>query len=124
WFDPPPLPELQAKSRGRLARSPYFKRLNATLKARTARRENDHVPLSLDAFFAERERNRAEGDSLEALQKQSTGLKATPLASRNAAFAADSIEREKTREWKEQLAKDFYLREAVDVLGDWAAAKK
>jgi carboxyl-terminal processing protease len=121
WFDPPPLPELQAKSRNRVARSAYFKRLNATLKARAARRENDHVPLSLDAFFAERERSRVEGDSLEALQRQSTGLTATPLVSRNAAFAADSVEKEKTREWKEQLAKDFYLREAVDVLGDWAA---
>jgi carboxyl-terminal processing protease len=124
WFDPPPLAALQSKSRARVARVPYFKRLNATLRTRQARRENDRVQLSLDRYFGERERNRVEGDSLETLQKQATGLSVLPLISLNPAFAADSIEKEKAREWKEQLAKDFYLREAVDVLGDWAEAGK
>ncbi len=126
WFDPPPLPELQAKSRARVNKSAYFKRLNSTLKVREARREA-HVPLSLDRYLADRERNRIESDSLEALQKQSAGLKVNPLGSLNAAVAADSVEREKAREWKELLAKDFYLREAVDVVSDWTelgAAKR
>lgn len=118
WFDPPPLAELQAQSRARVAKSAYFKRLNNTLKAREARRDA-YVPLSLDRYLADRERNRIEGDSLESLQKQSAGLKVTPLGSLNVAVAADSVEREKAREWKELLAKDFYLREAVDVLSDW-----
>jgi carboxyl-terminal processing protease len=124
WFDPPPLPELQSKSRSRVARSAYFKRLNSTLRIRQARRENEHVALTLDRYLAERERNRVEGDSLEALHKQATGLIATLLISQNAAFAADSVEQVKARDWKDQLAKDFYLREAVDVLGDWAGTRK
>lgn len=118
WFDPPPMTELQAKSRTRVNKSAYFKRLNTTLKLREARREA-HVPLSLDRYLADRERNRVESDSLEALQKQSAGLKVNPIGSLNAAVAADSVEREKAREWKELLAKDFYLREAVDVVSDW-----
>src|SRR5690606_35441047 len=118
WFAPPPLAELQAGSRARVNRSAYFKRLNSTLKLREARRDA-HVPLSLDRYLADRERNRIENDSLEALQKQSAGLMVNPLGSLNAAVAADSVEQEKAREWKELLAKDFYLREAVDVLGDW-----
>jgi hypothetical protein len=82
------------------------------------------VALTLDRYLAERERNRVEGDSLEALHKQATGLIATLLISQNAAFAADSVEQVKARDWKDQLAKDFYLREAVDVLGDWAGTRK
>lgn len=124
WTDPPPLADLQAKSRARVARNAYFKRMDSTVRARQARRANEHVPLSLDRYFADREKARAESDSLEALQKQATGLVASPLVSLNPAVAKDSIEQEKVREWKEQLAKDAYIREAVDVLGDWVAAKK
>ncbi len=123
WPEPPPLADLQAKSRARVERNAYFRRLDSTVRARQARRENEHVPLSLDRYFAERERARAETDSLEALQKLATGLVASPLGSLNPAVANDSIEKEKVREWKEQLAKDAYIREAVDVLGDWAGKK-
>jgi carboxyl-terminal processing protease len=124
WSAAPPLADLQAKSRARVDRNAFFKRFDATLRARQGRRGNEQAPLSLDRYLADRERSRLEADSLEALQKLSTGLTATPLASLNPAMAADSTEREKVREWKEQLSKDAYLREAVDVLGDWAGAKK
>ncbi|HEX2612281.1 MAG TPA: carboxy terminal-processing peptidase [Fibrobacteria bacterium] len=120
WSSPPPLADLQARSRARVDHNAFFKRLDTTLRARQARRGNDQALLSLDRYLADRERSRLEGDTLEALQKLSTGLTATPLASLNAAIAADSLEKEKAREWKEQLSKDSYLREAVDVLGDWA----
>src|SRR5690606_22244556 len=120
----PPLPELQARSRARIARNAYFRKLNATLKTREARRLNGRMPLALDEYFAERELHRAEGDSLEALQKLAPGLTAVPLAPLNAAVAADSLEKEKAREWKEHLSRDFLLREAVEVLGDWVAAQK
>jgi carboxyl-terminal processing protease len=123
WFAPPPIPSLQAKSRLRVAKSPYFRRLNTTLKVREARRDAP-VPLALDRYLADRERNRVENDSLDVLQKQSAGLMVTPVGTLNAAVAADSVEREKAREWKELIAKDFYLREAVEVLGDWANAAK
>jgi carboxyl-terminal processing protease len=102
----------------------FFKRLDTILRARQARRGKEQLPLSLDRYLADRERSRLESDSLEALQKLSTGLTATPLASLNPAVAADSVEREKVRDWKEQLSKDAYLREAVDVLGDWATTKR
>jgi carboxyl-terminal processing protease len=123
WFAPPPIAELQAKSRVRVAASPYFTRLHSTLRVQAARK-NDFVALSLDRYVAERERNRKEGDSLDVLQKQKAGLTVTPLISLNPAFAADSVEQQKANDWKEQLGKDFYLREAVNVLGDWSAAAK
>jgi hypothetical protein len=42
-----------------------------------------------------------------------------PLTGTQAA-AADSVEAEKLKNWKEQLSRDFYLREAADVLSDLA----
>ncbi|MCD6024819.1 MAG: hypothetical protein K0Q91_1735 [Fibrobacteria bacterium] len=122
WFDAPPLPALQAKSRARVAGGAYFKRMNGALKRQTAQRAEKTVPLSLTRFFAERDKNRRDSDSLESLQKQASGLVAVPLASLNADFAADSVEREKVNEWKLALGRDYYLREAVHVLEDWAAA--
>lgn len=124
WHSPPPLARLQSNSKARIKASPYFGRLNATLEARRVRRENGYLPLWLDRYLADRERNRVEADSLEALQTQTTGLVAVALPPHNSAVAADSLEQEKTREWVGQLGKDFYLREAVDVLSDWLAARR
>src|SRR5690606_33217203 len=88
WFDPPPLRELQAKSRARVANSPYFNRLQATLRDREARRASGYVQLSLDRNLADRALNKAESDSLEVLQKLATGLKAEALPPSGNADAA------------------------------------
>jgi len=122
WFDAPPIPTLQAKSRVRVAESPYFKRLNTTLKKQDLQRKQKSMTLSLKPFFAERDKSRHESDTLETLQKQASGLVAVPLATLNQAFASDSAEKEKVNDWKQSLGRDYYLREAVHVLEDWSAA--
>jgi carboxyl-terminal processing protease len=122
WFDAPPLPTLQAKSRARIASSAYFKRVNEALREQRRQRDREKTTLQKLSYFAERDRGRRESDSLEALQKRTSGLTATPLSSLNPAFAADSVEREKVNEWKLQLTRDHALREAVHVLEDWADA--
>jgi carboxyl-terminal processing protease len=122
WFDAPPISALQAKSRARVAASPYFKRMNSSLARQQEQREQKTVTLSLSRFFAERDKSRRDSDTLESLQKQASGLAAAPLATLNAAFASDSLEKEKVTEWKQSLGRDYYLREAVHVLEDWAQA--
>jgi carboxyl-terminal processing protease len=122
WFDAPPIPALQAKSRARVAESPYFKRLTTSLKRQESQRNQKALTLTMGRFFAERDKSRHESDSLDVLQKQSSGLVAAPLASQNAAFAADSAEQEKVNDWKQSLTRDYYLREAVHVLEDWSKA--
>jgi hypothetical protein len=42
----------------------------------------------------------------------------TVAALSHAKPAADSLEEEKEKKWREQLSRDFYLREAVNVLND------
>ncbi len=120
-----PLPEIKAKSRQRVSASPYFQQMDSFLKRQSANRNRKFVPLSLTAFMEDRDRNRHEADSLEALQKKSTDLTVEPLPTGgNAAAASDSLEQDKAKSWKESLGKDFYLREAVDVVNDLAGMKK
>jgi carboxyl-terminal processing protease len=124
WFDAPPLPQLQSKSRARVAANPYFKRLHEALRDQARFRDREKVTLQMVPYFAERDKSRREADSLEALQKRSSGLMVTPLASLNPAFAADSVEQEKVNDWKQQLSRDHTLREAVHVLEDWVEISK
>jgi carboxyl-terminal processing protease len=114
-----PLRELQAKSRARVDSSPYFRRVEGFLKRQEAFRKRKSMPIQLKKFFEERNRSREESEALEALQKQATDLGVDPLTGTQAA-AADSVEAEKLKNWKEQLSRDFYLREAADVLSDLA----
>ena len=46
-----------------------------------------------------------------------------PLPPDNALAASDSVEQEKAKNWKESLGRDFYLREAVNIVGDWSGKK-
>ena len=126
WFDAPPISELQSKSKVRVAGSDYFKRMATSLKRQKVQRDQETITLTLSRFFAERDKNRHESDTLDLLQKQNSGLTAVPLATLNPAFAADSAEKEKVNDWKQSLGRDYYLREAVHVLDDWsqASAKK
>jgi len=50
------------------------------------------------------------------LQKENANLKVSPLALSRP--PADSLEDEKEKKWREGLAKDYYLREAINVMGD------
>jgi carboxyl-terminal processing protease len=119
-----PLSELEAKSHTRVVASPYFQEMNGFLKQEEVIRKRKYVPLSLSAYVAERARNRAESDTLEALQKKATDLSVDPLPTGTDVTAADSAEKEKVKSWKEQLSRDFYLREAVNITDDWVNKKK
>ena len=79
--------------------------------------------LKMTSYMEERERNRHESAALDSLQKKNTDMKVDPLPMIDAIKAADSLEQEKVKSWKESLGKDFYLREAVDIVGDWAGKK-
>ncbi len=120
WFAPPPLETLVHRSAARVAENTYFTRLMETLERQRDRRDRDWIQLEFSRYFAARDSNRLESAALDSLRKFSTGLSATPLSSLNPDFASDSLEQAKVEDWKEQLTRDFYLRETVDVLGDWA----
>jgi len=121
-YDRLPLKELEDKSHARVAASPYFRQMGGYVKLQAARRKRP-LSVSLRGYFADRERNKHEADTLDALQKKSTDLIVEPLPPDNALAASDSVEQEKAKNWKESLGRDFYLREAVNIVGDWSGKK-
>ncbi len=125
WKDMP-LDQIKARSRARIAANPYFQRVNDYLGQQEAIRKRKFVSLSLSAYFAEREHNRDEADTMEALQKKATDLTVETVPTRDDTASAlpDSAAQEKAKSWKEQLGRDFYLREGVNIVDDWAAKKK
>ncbi len=122
WKNLPPA-DYKERSVKRVAASPYFQQVGAYLKLQDVNRKRKYMPLKMTSYMEERERNRRDSDTLNAVQKKHTDLKAQPLPMSDAIKAADSVEQDKVKNWKESLEKDFYLREAVDIIGDWAGKK-
>ena len=122
WKNLPPA-DFKSRSSKRIAASPYFQQVGEFLKRREIDRKRKYTSLKMTSYMEERERNRHESAALDSLQKKNTDMKVDPLPMIDAIKAADSLEQEKVKSWKESLGKDFYLREAVDIVGDWAGKK-
>ncbi|MDB5048076.1 MAG: hypothetical protein JWO30_1147 [Fibrobacteres bacterium] len=110
------LATLKKKSQARLKADPFAQKLADLSDRLQKQRERTYLSLQKSKYFQEQETARKETEKFEAVQKENVNLKVSPLAL--ARPAADSLDDEKEKKWREALAKDFYLREAVNVLGD------
>ncbi|HKP94832.1 MAG TPA: carboxy terminal-processing peptidase [Fibrobacteria bacterium] len=113
------LPALKKKSQARLKADPFAQKLADLSERLQKQRDRTWLSLQKSKYFQEQETARKETEKFEAVQKENANLKVAPLAL--ARPAADSLDEEKEKKWREGLAKDFYLREAVNVLGDMSA---
>ncbi len=112
------LPSLKTNHQTRITSSGYFQKVEGILKRQDSYRKRKSIPLSLNSFFTERRKNKTESEELETLQKQATDLGVEPLLSENENTKSDSTEIQKVKAWKEQLTRDFYLRETANILSD------
>jgi carboxyl-terminal processing protease len=120
WKDKPDLAALKKKSSARLKADPYFRQLYDMTEKLEKQRERPYLSLKKSKFFQEQETARKETERFEALQKENAALAVTPV-DRSDGAPSDSLEEEKGKHWQEQLARDYYLREAVNVLSDVTA---
>jgi carboxyl-terminal processing protease len=116
WPKRPDLAGLRKKSQGRIKADPFAQKMLELADKLAKQRDRAYASLNKAKFVQEQENARKETEKFEALQKENANLKVAPLALGRA--PADSLEEEKEKKWREGLAKDFYLREAVNVLGD------
>jgi carboxyl-terminal processing protease len=114
------LATLKKKSQARLKADPFAQKLAELTEKLQKQRDRTSLSLQKAKYFQEQETARKETEKFEAVQKENVNLKVSPLAL--ARPAADSLDEEKEKKWREALSKDFYLREAVNVLGDMSAA--
>lgn len=118
WPKRPDIAALRKKSQARLKADPMARTIQDLTERLTRQRDRAYVSLNKAKYVQEQETSRKETEKFEALSKENANLKVAAL--QLAKPPADSLDEEKERKWREGLAKDFYLREAVNVLGDMA----
>ena len=115
------LGSLRKKSATRLKADPFAQKLQELSERIQKQRDRSFLSVQKAKYFQDQETAKKETEKFETVQKENTNLKVAPLALSRA--PVDSLDDEKEKKWRDGLAKDFYLREAVNVLGDMSASK-
>jgi carboxyl-terminal processing protease len=115
------LAALRKKSSLRLKADPFAQKLQDLADRLQKQRDRSYLSVQKAKYFQEQEAVKKETEKFETVQKENVNLKVAPLAL--ARPPVDSLDEEKEKKWREGLSKDFYLREAVNVLGDMTASK-
>jgi carboxyl-terminal processing protease len=113
------MPGLRSKTQARLKADPFARQLSELTVKIQKQRERAWVSVQKTKFIQEQETARKENEKFEALQKENVNMAVSALS--HAKPPTDSLEIEKEKKWREQLSRDFYLREAMNVLGDMSS---
>ena len=107
-----------AKSKLRIAQNEQFKLIDENAKWINDRKEDDLVTLNIVKFRKEQESIELETKKFKAISKFKDDLKFSSVASEIELIKNDPTLGQKRNEWHENLTKDAYIQEAINVLGD------
>ncbi|MEX0275205.1 MAG: carboxy terminal-processing peptidase [Flavobacteriaceae bacterium] len=107
-----------AKSNERIASNPQINFIEQN--ARWLKQEQDETSISLnyDVYKAEQEKDREKGKYFKTMNDYDSRLTFESLQYEQELFTQDADLREKRDRWHQNLAKDVYVEEAVNVLQD------
>lgn len=106
------------KSRERLANNPQVKLIEENARWIKEQQNENVIPLSYDSYVARAERAKKQSERFKSLREYDSQLDFASLKYETELFTKDSILREKRDRWHQELAKDIYVEEAVQVLKD------
>jgi carboxyl-terminal processing protease len=93
-----------------------------------AKKDDTKYNLSLTKFRAELKQYRDQNKKYEDLRKEIKGYSVSLLEEDKMRFANDTSKAGRETRWARNLAKDFYVHEATNVLNDlktdWSVAKE
>jgi len=107
-----------ANSKKRLADNNQFKLIDENAKWINERSEDNVYSLEIDKFQAEQKALDETAKKYKSVLDYKNQLKFTSLPYENEAMKTDLALKEKRNRWHESLAKDIYVDEALNVLGD------
>ncbi|MEN9488176.1 MAG: hypothetical protein RL494_441, partial [Bacteroidota bacterium] len=113
---------LVANSKKRVAENPQFKLIDENAKWINDRKEDDVVSLNINKFKAEQAQREEETKKFKAITKFENQLVFNSLSPELELIKKDSTLGRKRKDWHENLAKDAYIEEALNVLGDMVPA--
>lgn len=110
--------EAIANSRKRIAANPAFKLIDENAKWLNERSEVSTYHLNMNRFKEEQKALEEKAKKYKAIADYDNKLKFISPKHEEDAVAKDNLLKEKRDRWHESLAKDIYIEEAINVLGD------
>ncbi|MCQ2253842.1 MAG: carboxy terminal-processing peptidase [Bacteroidales bacterium] len=118
WKHPYKTSKVVSAAKARIDSNPIFKQIVENAKRLKQRSDESYYSLNLDEYIAYQNNIEAEAEKYKDLGKEKTGVKATFVSSDKRNCAGDSVKTNKFTRWFEDLEKDIYLLEAVNVISD------
>ena len=110
--------EVIKQSQSRVNNHPIFKLVDQDAKWVKERQSDKSIALNYQEYVSELEADRTYTDQFDALKEYNNNLEFTIAPAEQERVKADSIFREKRERWFLDLATDFYIEEAVNILDE------
>jgi len=118
WDKQPNFEAAIANSKVRVAENPQFKLIDENAKWLSKRKDENDYSLNIEKFKQEQNILDSEAKRFKVLSDYKNQLVFTSLPFEEAMMAKDDVLKEKRKRWHENLAKDVYVEEALNVLTD------
>ena len=107
-----PLSKLNEKSKKRVEKNPLFKKITDSVNWYKERKEKTHKVLSLDAYLKEKKLIKEQSEKFEVKDGDPN------VIVESAKKLKKKEDKERFKEFSEQLQKDPYIGETLAILGD------
>jgi len=107
-----------ARSKARLGQNPQVKLIEENAKWLKEQQDETVVSLNYNTYSSRQERNKEKSSYFKNLSKYDSKLTFESLKYERELFTQDPVLREKRDRWHQDLAKDVYVEEAINVLQD------
>ncbi len=105
-------------SKMRIAASPQFKLIDENAKILSIRKDETEYSLNYTKFKQEEEKMNVEIKKFKTISEYNNNLTFSSLPNELEQIAKDPVFKQKRERWHEQLTKDAYVEEAINVLSD------
>ena len=107
-----------ANSKSRMENNAQLKLIESSAKWAKTKMDDNNYSLNYKKYKAELKLNQEEAKQFEAIADYKTNLTFESLPYEQKLFEQDTILRDKRNRWHENLSKDVYVEEAINVLND------
>ena len=115
----PDIQKLKKQSLERVDASEGFQYIKQLEKTYQRQKEQSIISLKLSDFRKEQASNKEESGKLDSIAAKLPEIPVFSPDEANGFAPTDSVKKAVHQEWVKQVKKDFYIREAIEVIRDW-----
>jgi carboxyl-terminal processing protease len=110
---------LKKKSKARVQNNKAFSFIKELEQKYQKQKDESLISLNLETFRKEEKKNTDDSDQLDEFAKGLAEIEVSSAGAEVDALVKDSVKTAVHEEWVKQVKKDFYIREAMEVIKDW-----